>query len=110
MKNFCWQRFQAACCFSEEPLQRHRRARGTLSHSKYVIGNAIVYRRCVSRVRRSGRLLENTARRRVISELPVPQRESNMRRGDVMLQMKNIKVQFIAGFGPIVPEAIASRK
>ena len=27
-----------------------------------------------------------------------------------MLQMKNIKVQFIAGFGPIVPEAIASRK
>ena len=27
-----------------------------------------------------------------------------------MLQMDNIKVQFIAGFGPIVPEAIASRK
>jgi Glyoxalase-like domain len=30
--------------------------------------------------------------------------------GDVMVQMQNIKVQFIAGFGPIVREAAVSRK
>src|ERR1700730_8189437 len=42
--------------------------------------------------------------------LTVSQEESNMRRGDVMVQMQNIKVLFIAGFGPIVPEAAPSRR
>src|ERR1700730_1505585 len=44
------------------------------------------------------------------SRLTVSQKESNMRRGDVMVQMQNIKVLFIAGFGPIVPEAAPSRR
>jgi hypothetical protein len=42
--------------------------------------------------------------------LPVSRPESKMERGDVMEQMGNIKVLFIAGFGPIVREAAASRK
>jgi hypothetical protein len=35
--------------------------------------------------------------------------ESNKRRGNVMREMGNIKVLFIAGFGPIVREATAGR-
>jgi hypothetical protein len=56
---------------------------------------------CIADVYRAsgdlGGFVKTPRRRRVISELPVPQRESNMRRGDVMLKMENIKVQFIAG-------------
>jgi hypothetical protein len=47
---------------------------------------------------------------KLYSRLPVSQKESNMLRGDDVVQMQNIKVLFIAGFGPIVPETTASRK